>query len=151
MSHVLRMMYYPDKLEELSKELPVIPKYMAEYLEFAKSDVPLMRILEIASARVELSKWEREYDWISANDETFARAWLDGYEVEDKALYNALLKGHELMDTDHVYWNLSIPDGRVFPSDRFSRHDWYLTRMSKEEWHKLGINDTNADFVNVED
>lgn len=69
------------------QELPVIPKYVAEYLEIAKSGVSLMRVLEIANRRDELPKWEKEYDWISANDETFARAWLDGYEVEKEKLY----------------------------------------------------------------
>lgn len=57
-----------DDLKEMlvpKQELPVIPSYMAEYLELAKSDVSLMRVLEIANRRDELPKWEKEYDWIS--------------------------------------------------------------------------------------
>ena len=74
------------KYDELHKPV-AIPNFVAKYLEFAKSDVPLMRILEIASTRDERPKWSKEYDWISANDETFARAWLNGYEVEVEQKY----------------------------------------------------------------
>ena len=72
--------------------LPVIPKYVAEYLELAKSDVSLMRVLEKASRRDEILflKWEKEYAWISTNDETFARAWLDGYTVAEEQKYYVL-------------------------------------------------------------
>ena len=70
-----------------NQELPVIPKYVAKYLEFAKSDVSLMRVMVVAYSRDELPEWEKEYDWISANDEAFARAWLNGYEVEEQKYY----------------------------------------------------------------
>ena len=69
------------------QELPVIPKFVAGYLNVAKRDITLMRALEIANRRSELPKWEKEYDWISANDEAFARAWLNGYEVEEQKYY----------------------------------------------------------------
>lgn len=150
LSHVLRMMYYPDKLEELSKELPVLPKYVAEYLEFAKGDVPLMRILEIASTRDELSKWRREYDWISANDEAFARAWLDSYMVEDEPLYRALIKGHELIDSAKSYWYFNKSVEGVFISNVYNKYHNLLWEMTKAEWNKIGVNDSNADFVKVE-
>ena len=74
------------KYDELHKPV-VIPKYVAEYLEFAKSDVPLKRVMEIANVSDEWPEWRKEYDWISANDETFARAWLNGYEVEEEQKY----------------------------------------------------------------
>ena len=149
LAHVLRMMYYPDKLEELSKELPALPKYVAEYLEFAKSDVPLMRILEIASTRDELSKWRREYDWISANDEAFAKAWLDGYTVEEEPLYRALIKGHELIDSAKSYWYFNKAVDGVFISNVYNTYHNFLWEMTKAEWNKLGINDSNADFVKL--
>ena len=79
-----------DDLQNLivpKQELPVIPKYVAKYLEFAKSDVSLMRVMVVAYSRDELPEWEKEYDWISENSETFAKAWLDGYEVEEQKYY----------------------------------------------------------------
>ena len=77
-----------------------------------------------------------------------------GYRVE-KPLYYALIKGHELMTDEGIwdcrYWNLSTSDGVVFPSDRFSQDSIFLTKMSKEDWSKCGINDTNADFIKMEE
>ena len=91
--------YYadPDELKNLlvpKQELPVIPEFVAEYLEFAKSDTTLMRVLELANTRNEWEKWEKEYDWIEENHELFARAWLDGFTiaVEEKKYYILLPK-----------------------------------------------------------
>lgn len=134
--------------------LPVMPKHVAEYLELAKSDASLMRVLEIANRRDELPKWEKEYDWISTNDEAFARAWLDGYKVAvEEPLYCALVKGHEVIG-DHSnlkYWNLDLFYKYMFLGDRHVVPRWISTKMSKSEWNKFGINDSNADFLKVEE
>ncbi|MFV8260007.1 DUF1642 domain-containing protein [Aerococcus viridans] len=71
---------------------PVIPQFVADYLCRAKADVTLMRVMELANTRDERLKWEKEYDWISANDETFATAWIYGYEVEEEQKYNVKFK-----------------------------------------------------------
>ena len=75
------------------------------------------------------------------------------YRIEEP-LYYALIKGHELIADEDAwacnYWNLSVLDGRVFPSDESSKDGLYLTKMSKEDWNELGINDSNADFVKVD-
>ena len=73
--------------------MPVIPIFVADYLCRAKADVTLMRVLEIANTRNELPKWKKEYDWISANDETFARAWLYGYKIEEERYEKVLRVG----------------------------------------------------------
>ena len=70
------------------------------------------------------------------------------YEVEEP-LYYALIKGHELIDTARVYWDYDKYDESVFISELYSLPDNFLTEMSKSEWNKLGINDSNADFVKV--
>ena len=76
-----------------------------------------------------------------------------GYEIE-KPLYRAFIKGHELLAEEDAwackYWNLSIPDGRVFPADKSSAGGLFLTEMTKSEWNGIGINDSNADFIEVE-
>ena len=76
------------------------------------------------------------------------------YKVEEP-LYCALIKGHELMvdegDLTYRHWNLDVSDGRVFPGHRLPRHGAYLNEMSKSEWNKLGINDSNADFFKVKE
>ena len=67
-------------------------------------------------------------------------------------LYYALIKGHELIPGDtRRYWNLDTNNNEIFLSDRDTVYGWKLTQMSKSEWNKLGINDSNADFVRVEE
>ena len=80
----------PKKLQNLlvpKQDKPVIPQFVADYLDFAKSDTTLMRVLELANTRDEWEKWEKEYDWIEENHELFARAWLDGFTVEEEQKY----------------------------------------------------------------
>ena len=87
--------------------------------------------------------------------------WISGFIedlknlVAEEPLYHALIKGHELVDFKDAwacnYWNLSVLDGRVFPSDKSSKDGLFSTKMTKSEWNKLGINDSNADFVKVGD
>lgn len=84
-------------------EKPVIPKFVADYLCRAKVDITLMRVLEIANTRCERLKWEKEYDWISANDETFAKAWLYGYEVEKEQKYNVKFKVKSAFGTVGIF------------------------------------------------
>lgn len=88
------------------QELPVIPKYVAKYLEFAKSDVSLMRVMVVAYSRDELLEWEKEYDWISENSETFARAWLNGYEVGEQKYVVPIDENHALCKFTNVVWGV---------------------------------------------
>lgn len=143
-----------DEPESLSHELPVIPKYVAEWITKHRDTFdlyPMLKRLEKNS-----STWELTYKWYRENTHTFVNAYLTGeYEVEEEQKYYALIKGHELMadegDYSCIYWNLIVSEGYMFPSDRFSRQDEYLTIMSKSEWNELGINESNADFVKVKE
>ncbi|QCJ56123.1 DUF1642 domain-containing protein [Enterococcus mundtii] len=82
-----------EQLDEPQK--PVVPKFVAEWIEYAKKKGD--------SLRGAFCPWElygAEYikanNWIDANQETFGRAWLIGYEVEKEPLYMVpLLTGKE--------------------------------------------------------
>ena len=82
--------------------------------------------------------------------------WISGFIedlknlVEEEPMYYALIKGHELVDSYDIYWNYDKFDDSVFVSRLHPSHDNFLTETSKSEWNKLGINDSNADFVRVE-
>ena len=104
----------------MKQELPVIPKYVAEYVELAKSDVTLMRVMELANTRYELPRWEKEYDWISANYEDFARAWLSGYEVEEEQKYNVKIKTRSSFGTVGVF--LYKQGDEVLAGDNFKAY-----------------------------
>ena len=148
---------YADELDGVlvpKQELPVIPKYVDDWITKHRGEFDLYPALKELEDNT--LGWELTYKWYRTNTHKFVNAYLTGeYEVNEEQLYYALIKGHELFadegDWTCNYWNLSIPDGRVFPSDRFSRRNKTLVRMSKEEWSEYGINDSNADFRKVGD
>lgn len=67
-----------------------MPKFVAEWIEYAKKkgDSLAISFKPWNLYGVEYSKADR---WIEDNQETFARAWLDGYEVEKEPLYTVTL------------------------------------------------------------
>lgn len=85
-----------DAVIELASELDepqksVVPQFVADWIEECKDDdFHLFGAMEgISSNQKKLDYWFREDD----NMELFARAWLDGYEVEEEELFKVRLKG----------------------------------------------------------
>lgn len=69
-----------------------VPAYVAEWIERNKSgDVQLIIILKYFGQWYEMNENENLNDeickWVIENSETFMRAWLDGYEVEEEPKY----------------------------------------------------------------
>ena len=89
---VVKDVYRLPKPQEPQK--PVVPKFVAEWIEWCKAnDVTLLGgispIDELGSTicsekRVKSRDATR---WAKRNQETFARAWLDGYAIEQEKLY----------------------------------------------------------------
>ena len=71
------------------------------------------------------------------------------YRIETP-LYCALIKGHELVGSYDIYWNYDKFDNSVLVGGLYPLYDNFTTEMSKREWIKIGINDSNADFVEVD-
>ena len=85
-----------DAVIELASELdepqkPVVPQFVSDWIEECKyDDFHLFGAMEgISSNQKKLDYWFREDD----NMELFARAWLDGYEIEEEELVKVRLKG----------------------------------------------------------
>ena len=133
----------------MKRELPVIPKYVDDWITRyrEKYDLyPALRLLENNTL-----VWGEIYEWYRMNTRKFVNAYLTGeYEVEEETLYYALVKGHELIDTGKVYWDYDKSNDIVLISELYSLPDSFLTEMSKSEWNGLGINDSNADFVKAD-
>ena len=73
-----------DKINEQQK--PVIPKFVAEWLEEARTEeFSLYGAWEMVKEGSEIFWWL--FDGHESNQDTFNRAWLDGYEVETEKLY----------------------------------------------------------------
>lgn len=89
------------ELEELLNEpkKPVVPKFAADWLEYCKSNklTLLGAFHPVSEHGIRLADtftdevW-KGIDWAKRNQEAFARAWLDDYEVEKEKLYTAMLK-----------------------------------------------------------
>jgi hypothetical protein len=70
-------------------EKPVIPKFVADYIDDRKeASFPLYQAIRIAreDSRFEHSHL-REWLWTNKGQETFVRAWLDGFTIEEEQKY----------------------------------------------------------------
>lgn len=73
-------------------EKVTIPQFVAQYIEWTKGeDYHLLGAMDA----IMTSRKKNLYEWFYDDDnmELFARAWLDGYEVEKKKLFKVRLKG----------------------------------------------------------
>lgn len=99
-----------------------------------------------------MSNLEREHEeekvgYVLDNKTKLFHAILFGYEVEKEPLYYAKIKGWEV-SRGNIYWSLIVQDKSVFPQDK-SNSRIHKTKLTKNAWNELGINDTNADFEEV--
>lgn len=86
-NYVLELLKQLDEPEKVK-----IPQFVADYIEWTKEeDYHLLgAMIEIRSHKnKEIDEWFEEDD----NMELFARAWLDGYEVEKEKRYLVKFKG----------------------------------------------------------
>lgn len=106
--------YEQGKVEGLiEREKVTIPQYVADWIEECKNDdFHLFGAMEEMSLhQKKLDYWFREDD----NMELFARAWLDGYEVEKEKRYLVKVKGISV-DSDYLNYD-SIDDEWYLASD----------------------------------
>lgn len=74
-----------NQIDEPKK--PVIPQFVADWIEKCKeAKRSLYNALEENN---EVNCWLERDEKIRENEDTFARAWLDGYEVEKEKKYKA--------------------------------------------------------------
>ena len=135
-------------------EKPVIPQFVADWIE-SLYDEGGSEYTAIGIMLGFTSKHDKPvHDWFVYNKDAFITAVIFGYEVEQEPLYYAKIKGWELTDGESVFWkSCIITESPTLPrlcigskeEDGFVR-----TKMTIQYWNKVGINDTNADFEEVE-
>ena len=85
-----------EQIDELEK--PVVPKYVADFIS---SEQRSCSALSEAIDNMEMRDEGEVTGWFYDNSETFAKAWLYGYEVEKEKLYLASFR-----DTNqYLGWN----------------------------------------------
>lgn len=79
---LIKLLDEPEKVK--------VPQFVADYIEFKKeNDFHVYGAMRVIEDHYDKRVPEWFYD---KNIETFARAWLDGYEVEKEKLYWARIK-----------------------------------------------------------
>lgn len=101
-------------------EKQVVPKHVADWIKFCKDNG--FRILEVMSPygsamRDYLEDFEgnisEALEWVRHNQDEFARAWLNDYEVEQPTKYSVQIKGVKYTysylkyNSKHNYWYFS--------------------------------------------
>ena len=159
-SHIVNLLGIPDTTtvavlrEDLKgllvpkQELPVIPKFVAEYLD-EKKECPISELIDshlIYDVYDELARW-LYYNNKKTNKErelSLVLAHIYGYELEKEKKYNAKVKG----------WGANGNDGHAYYSGEFPLSLTTTTESvahTKDEWKNYGVYEDNADFVLIEE
>lgn len=111
---------YAEDLYDSFFPKPAIPQFVADWIKYCKfTNVNLGRALFISDidfynygSQEDCSKL-KEFLGTETNQEIFARAWLDGYEVEEEPRYTVRVKGVDgygrylNRNLDNQYWFLA--------------------------------------------
>ena len=82
--------YIKTLIEQLDEpQKPVVPQFVAEWIEEVKPAYTLFAAMEYGNLKID--KWLDN----NSNQETFALAWIFGYEVEKEKRYLVKMKGIE--------------------------------------------------------
>lgn len=92
-------MAHAEDLYDSFFEKPVVPQCVADWIKKCKMFKNFTVSLSFA---LQPSVWEANslsgecIEWLmdAENQETYARAWLDGYEIEKEPRYTVKVKGH---------------------------------------------------------
>lgn len=85
---------YAEDLYDSFFPKPVVPQYVADWIEKNKGKKSLRGALMTTTANGKADDWlNQSEDGSFSNQEIFARAWLLGYEVEKEPKYTVRIKG----------------------------------------------------------
>ena len=94
-----------DKIRRELNQVKV-PQFVADWIENCKRGLSLRQAISQVHVGIEVDDWLMEVDADGAfvNQDAFARAWLDGYEVEKERRYRVRVKGvcgnHETLNRE---------------------------------------------------
>lgn len=106
-----------EQLNEIVTKKVTVPQYVEDWIEYCKTNGIALGYALYCSGQASDKK---VYDWIVEsleNQETFARAWIDGYEIEKEKRYEVILsngqslktvyrQGEDRLDFEKVYGDL---------------------------------------------
>ena len=113
-SEVLKDLKQLDEPQKL-----VVPQFVADFISEQKKQGHTL------SYSIDASMSDRVAEWYWGNSELFARAWLDGYEIEKERRYTVVMKGTK----QPLYYNAS-EDKLFFSMAKIASH---FTRQQLEK------------------
>lgn len=142
-------------------EKPVVPKWFDEWYKAMKyagdSDTFIIKVILSVNHYGRYCDYSRDdglfdtdqFTYISENFTNVINAIQFGYEVEQEPLYYAKIKGWKHIGTSSYYFGLE-EDLEILEVTILENNYRYAFALTKEHWNKLGINDRNADFEEVQ-
>ena len=92
----LKSEFVLELVKQLDEPKPVkVPQFVADWIEKYKTELSLREAMSQAHVSIEVNDWLIELDSSGAfsNQDIFARAWFDGYEVKKEKQYLVNVKG----------------------------------------------------------
>ncbi|EDJ8763756.1 DUF1642 domain-containing protein, partial [Listeria monocytogenes] len=131
--------YYLFKQNQVSKvELVKVPKFVADAIgTFKEKEYDLAVAIDYETytdecvKELSLDKTMCGWLWETSNQELFARAWMDGYEVEQEPLYYI-----KVIDSDFGYINLNLQTGGYTTSTN-GESGGFKTKFTEQEIKEL--------------
>lgn len=103
-----------------------IPQFMADWINHSRNiGCSLFGAMSMFEEKIENKKWMQ---W-AENQEIFARAWLDGYEVEEEKRYLVKMKG---IDTNFNFLNRHRNENYWIFSSK-DKNTLYQTQHTRKE------------------
>ena len=115
-----------DPVISPEQEKPVVPKYVADWIEWCKKNKITLLGADTAICNNKNIRSLDAAGWAMKNQETFAKAWIYGYEVEKEKLYTAELPNPNSFsliilrrnEEGKIYISFNIPNLEKWKSDK---------------------------------
>ncbi|MDU2683891.1 MAG: DUF1642 domain-containing protein [Streptococcus parasanguinis] len=120
------------KIEQLDEpQKPVVPQFVADWIEQRKDEG-----WKLSQMFLQANLEEKYGRWIVDNQETFARAWLDGYTVEKEKRYYVRFKGMESGDFNYLNF-IKFQHAWVLSSIKLDKK--FRTEHTKKQLEEAGF------------
>ena len=122
-----------NTIDKIGLKRVVVPKYIADKIEYCKDaeGYGLFHAMNYCFG------YKDSAEWLEYNQETFARAWLDGYDIEKEKLYTAKLKLTDMYlayDNDNVeYYFTDEEMASKFTEEEFKKMKFWDNPVFKVE------------------
>lgn len=122
----------------MERDKVTVPQYVADWIEKGKKELSLRDLMSSSYTSTEVGNWlgELDEDGGFKNQETFARAVLDGYEVEEEKRYYVRFKGMESGDFNYLNF-IKFQHAWVLSSIKLDKK--FRTEHTKKQLEEAGF------------